>query len=161
MNIARRVVNGIVAGAAGTLAMDALLYARYRKGGGEQGPLAWETAEGADSWDGASAPAQVARKLASYGGVDLPATSVRTVTNAMHWAYGSNWGSLLGVAGAKGLRAGVVLGVGVFGFDYVTLPLMGIYKPIWEYDTQVLWNDLSAHLVFGVVTGVVAEALAD
>lgn len=42
---------GALAGAVGTAAMDALWFARYRRGGGQQGPLAWETAEGVDSWD--------------------------------------------------------------------------------------------------------------
>ncbi|MFN2462728.1 MAG: hypothetical protein ABR573_02350 [Candidatus Dormibacteria bacterium] len=154
-------LRGVVAGAAGTLAMDALLYARYRAGGGAQGPVAWETAEGASNWDDAAAPAQAARKLAGAVGLDLPADSVRTVTNAMHWGYGTSWGVLLGALGGKGLRAGAALGAGVWAFDYVTLPLMDLYKPIWEYDTDTLWKDLSAHLVYGAVTGAVAEALAD
>ncbi|MFN2466413.1 MAG: hypothetical protein ABR598_09145 [Candidatus Dormibacteria bacterium] len=156
-----RLLRGIVAGTAGTLAMDVLLYARYRKGGGEQGPLAWETAEGTEDWDGAGAPAQAARKLAGMAGIDLPASSVRTVTNAMHWVYGASWGACLALGGAKGLRAGLLLGAGVWGFDYVSLPLLGVYKPIWEYDTQTLWDDLSAHLAFGLATGLVAEMLAD
>ncbi len=156
-----RLIRGMLAGTAGTLAMDLLLYARYRKGGGEQDPLSWETAAGSNDWDKAAAPAQAARKLAATAGVDLPASSVRTVTNAMHWTYGTGWGALLGLTGADGLRAGLLLGAGVRGFDYVSLPVLGVYKPIWEYDTETLWNDLSAHLVFGVVTGVVAEALSD
>ncbi|MGI8607800.1 MAG: hypothetical protein ACR2MY_01025 [Candidatus Dormibacteria bacterium] len=159
--VTRSVLAGVVAGAAGTLAMDALLYARYRSGGGEQDALGWESAAGVDTWEGAPAPAQAARKLAGMAGVDLPDTSVRTVTNVMHWAYGTNWGALLGAMGARGVRPGVLLGAGVWIFDYVSLPLLGVYKPIWEYDTNTLWKDLSAHLVYGVVTGMVAEALAD
>jgi hypothetical protein len=30
--------------------------------------------------------------------------------------------------------------------------LAGVYKPIWEYDARTLLDDLSGHMVFGVVT---------
>jgi len=25
--------------------------------------------------------------------------------------------------------------------------MLGVYKPIWEYDARTIWQDLSAHLV--------------
>ncbi|GAC1578010.1 MAG: hypothetical protein NVS3B24_09810 [Candidatus Dormibacteria bacterium] len=157
----RNVVNGVLAGAAGTVAMDALWYARYRRGGGEQDPFSWETAAGVEGWDKAPAPAQAAKKLADLAGVDVPDTRVRSVTNFMHWAYGSAWGALAGAIGGRGIRPGAALGLGVWGSSYVMLPALGVYKQVWEYDTETLWKDLSAHLVYGVVTGVVLEALAD
>jgi hypothetical protein len=36
----------------------------------------------------------------------------------------------------------------------------GVYKPMWEYPLDVLWKDLSAHLVFGLGTGLAFRALA-
>ena len=42
-----------------------------------------------------------------------------------------------------------MLGVLCFLTGYVTLPIAGIYKPIWSYDVKTLWQDLSAHLVYG------------
>ena len=36
---------------------------------------------------------------------------------------------------------------------YAVLPLVGVYEPIWKYDARTLADDLSAHFVFGVVTG--------
>jgi len=32
---------------------------------------------------------------------------------------------------------------------YVVLPLVKLYKPIWEYDGKTLAKDLSAYLTFG------------
>ena len=45
------VVRGLVAGAAGTGAMDALLYARYRRGHGKEGFEPWESSADLDSWE--------------------------------------------------------------------------------------------------------------
>jgi hypothetical protein len=44
--------------------------------------------------------------------------------------------------------------------DYVVLPLMGIYKPIWQYDARTLADDLSAHLVFGATTAAAFRLLS-
>ena len=41
------------------------------------------------------------------------------------------------------------------------LPLLGVYKPIWEYDLETLRKDLSAHLVFGTATAAAFCLLAD
>lgn len=160
----RSIAAGAVAGAAGTVAMDLLLYARYRSGGGKQDPLGWETAAGVQGWDTAPAPAKVARKMAHVLGYELPDHAVRSVTNLMHWGYGTGWGTLLGAARAGGVGGGpargAIFGGIVWGFDYVALPAMGIYQPIWEYDAEILWKDLSAHLVYGAVAGTIEEVLA-
>jgi hypothetical protein len=42
----------------------------------------------------------------------------------------------------------------------VVLPLAGVYKPIWEYDVPTLWQDLSAHLVYGLGTAVTFRKMA-
>jgi hypothetical protein len=48
-------VAGLLAGAVGTVSMDAVRYARYRRAGGKDSPLAWEFGPVA-SWDQASDP---------------------------------------------------------------------------------------------------------
>jgi hypothetical protein len=40
----------------------------------------------------------------------------------------------------------------VWAAGYAVLPALGVYRPIWEYDLETLWKDLSAHLVFGLAT---------
>jgi hypothetical protein len=50
---------GLVAGAVGTLTMDVVLYARYRRGGGKRDFPTWEFSADNSSWDEAPAAAQV------------------------------------------------------------------------------------------------------
>ena len=155
---------GTVAGAVGTAAMDLVWYSRYRRGGGEQGPLAWETAQGVDTWDDAPAPGQVGRRLVEgFTQRPLPDSSARTATNVMHWLTGLVWGAQFGiVAGSRPTRRsalGLLWGPVVWLAGYLLLPLAKLYKPIWEYDDTTLAKDLSAHLVYGAATGLAFGAL--
>jgi hypothetical protein len=157
------VVRGAIAGAIGTVAMDAFLYARYRRGGGEQRPLAWEFT-GPSTWTDVSAPAQVGRRL--YEGFrqrPLDERYARLTNNVMHWGYGISWGTALGiVAGSmrrRPLLLGPAFGATVWASSYVTLPLAGLYKPIWRYSIRELAPDLSAHLTYGTVTEGVLRVL--
>jgi len=150
------VVRGAVAGAVGTVAMDAFWYVRYRTGGGEDQPLTWEFG-GPSRWDSVSAPAQVGRRL--YEGFTrrpLDERWARLTNNVMHWGYGVAWGSALGVlAGSlprRRLLEGPVFGASVWASSYVVLPLAGLYKPIWRYSVGELAPDLAAHLIYGTVT---------
>lgn len=151
------IARGLVAGAVGTAAMDALLYARYRRGGGEQGPADWETSAGLSAWEDAPAPAQVGRRLVEgLFPVELEPGRARLVNNVTHWAYGMLGGAQLGVVAPSLPRLrvlhGIPFGASVWGAGYVVLPAMKLYKPIWEYDAKTLANDLSAHLVYGLAT---------
>ncbi len=148
---------GVLAGAAGTVAMDLLMYRRYRAGGGAQPLGEWEFSAGLEGWDGAPAPAQVGRRLVEgLFQVKVDRRWARLTSNVMHWGYGLMWGAQYGlVAGSlRGLRPGygLVLGPVVFGSGYVVLPLAKLYKPIWEYDRSTLAKDFTAHLAYGVVT---------
>jgi hypothetical protein len=147
---------GAAAGAVGTVAMDGFWYARYRAQGGDDPPLAWEFG-GPSDWDHVSAPAQVGRRL--YEGVlhrPLEARWARLANNVMHWSYGIAWGTAFGLAGASLQRTrawhGALFGTGVWASDYVSLPLIGIYKPVWEYSVKDLAPDVVAHVVYGVAT---------
>lgn len=154
---------GIVAGAVGTLAMDLLWYKRYRDGGGHQAFGPWETAEGTTSYEDAAAPARTALVMAEKAGITLPDASARAATNVVHWVTGLAWGRTHGVVAATtGIRhpaLGLATGVVAWGTSYAVLAPLGIYKPIWEYDVETLWKDLSAHLVYGATVGVVYRLL--
>jgi hypothetical protein len=92
---------GLLAGAAGTLAIDTLLFARYRRGGGACPFGVWEFSVGLDDWADAPAPAQVGRRLVE--GItqrELSARRVALVSNLTHWSYAA----LAGVATAAALR---------------------------------------------------------
>jgi hypothetical protein len=145
--------------------MDLLWYYRYRRGGGESGFIDWEFRSAPTSWESAPAPAQVGRIIARTAlGHDIPIEDAGPLTTVMHWGYGTSWGAVFGIArdvteNTPGPLAGLAFGTLVFGSDYVTLPLLGVYKPIWEYDATVLGDDLTAHLVFGVVTAMTTQLL--
>lgn len=156
---------GIVAGAVGTLAMDAVWFVRYRRGGGEGNFISWEFSSGLCSWEDAPAPAQVGKRLVE--GLfrrELPPQRVPLVNNITHWAYGILGGALYGlVAGsleAPRIWYGLPFGASVWAAGYAILPAARLYKPIWEYDAETLAKDLSAHLVYGLATSTTMGVLS-
>ena len=156
---------GLAAGAVGTLAMDLLLYARYRRGGGKQHFFAWEFSSGLSSWDEAPVPGQVAKRL--FEGLfqkKLPPRRAELVSNIMHWAYGMLNGALYGIAaeslGQPRAWYGLPFGAGIWAVDYAVLPAAGLYKPIQDYDHETLAKDLTAHLVYGTATAAALRLLS-
>lgn len=164
MSIWRQAISGIAAGLAATAAMDLLWYRRYRAGGGDDDFATWEFSSEATTFDeDAPAPARVGKRLAGLFGVDLPDSSVAATNNVVHWATGAGWGTLAGLGAAASplpqLAIGVATGVTAWGTSYAALGAEGIYEPITSYDGETLWQDLSAHLVFGTTVGVALTAL--
>lgn len=151
------ITRGAAAGVAGTAAMDLLWYSRYKRGGGEQALMSWEFAEGLETWDQASAPGQVGKQVfEKLLGSELPDRRARITTNFVHWATGLGWGALYGIAAGSKRRhwaGGLFFGFVAWLASYAILGPLKLYKPIWEYDAKSLGQDLSAHLVFGAVTG--------
>jgi hypothetical protein len=160
-SLLRRGALGALAGVVGTVAMDLVWYRRARQDGSEQAFLEWEVVRDLQSWDDAPAPGRMGRKIvAAVTHEDPPPSRAAVISNVMHWAYGTTWGALFALAfPRRPLWAGPALGAFVWSSDYVTLPLAGVYEPIWKYDVPTLWKDLSAHLVFGAATDVAARVL--
>jgi hypothetical protein len=157
MSVGGAVACGVAASAVGTLAMDLLLYGRYRKGGGESTFPSWESSAGLDAWDDAPAPAKVGKRLLeTVTRRELSAHHARLVNNVTHWGYGLLAGAQYGIL-VRSLRStspiyGLPFGAGVWATGYAVLPAFGVYRPIWEYDLETLGKDLGAHLVFGAAT---------
>ena len=152
------VVAGLAAGAVGTVCMDTLRYVRYRRAGGKDSPLRWEFAP-VDSWEKAPDPGQIGKRLIEgFTQRELSDRWAWPVSTVMHWGYGSGAGMVYGVLAGSLRRPpavyGVPFGAAVFASDYVTLPIAGLYQPIWKYNAKILWEDLSAHLAYGTGTGV-------
>jgi hypothetical protein len=157
--------NGALAGIVGTAAMDTLWYWRYRRGGGQDGPLAWELSAGTESYDEAGAPAQVGKRLVEgLTQTELSPSTARHMNNAVHWATGIGWGTLHGLLagsaskrrpGRYGLRTGTL----AWTASYALLAPAKLYKPMWKYPPSVLGKDLSAHVVYGLATGVAFRVL--
>jgi hypothetical protein len=159
------VAGGLLAGAVGTVCLDAVQYLKYRRKGGTEGPLAWEFAPVA-TWDQAPAPGQVARRvIEGFTERKLPDRWAFPVSTTMHWAYGLSAAALYGIVAGSLRRPhpayGLPFGAAVWAAGYVILPEGGLYKPIWEYDAKTLAWDLSAHLAYGAGTGVTFWLLAD
>ncbi|MER6080369.1 hypothetical protein [Streptomyces sp. NPDC001833] len=151
------VIDGIVAGAAGTVCMDATRYLRYRRTGGTENPKEWEFAP-VEGWDEAPDPGKVAKRvLEGFTQREIPDRWAWLTSTVMHWSYGSVWGALYGIAAGSVRRPnpllGIPFGAAVWASAYLTLPQAGLYQPIWKYSPKTLAEDLSAHLVFGLGAG--------
>jgi hypothetical protein len=159
------VARGLVAGAAGTAAMDALWFTRYRRGGGTSTFADWEFSSGLSDWNEAPAPAQVGKRLVE--GLferTLPPQRAALTSNITHWAYGMLGGVQYGIV-AESLRVpriryGVPFGATVWAAGYAVLPAAKLYKPIWQYDRTTLAKDLSAHLVYGLGSAAALRVLS-
>lgn len=159
------VARGIVAGAAGTAAMDTLLYTRYRRGGGTSRLEQWEFSADVTSWEQAPAPALMGKRLVKgLFGIELAPTRARLVNNVMHWGYGIANGVQYGIVAQSlktpRIRYGLAFGATVWAGDYVILPAAKLYQPIWRYDRKTLADDLSAHLVYGLGTATTLQLLS-
>ena len=162
----RALARGIAAGVVGTLAMDLVWFSRYRRGGGEDGFLDWEFSRGLASWEDAGPPAQIGKRLfEALFARELAGERAGVVNDVMHWSYGLFWAAQYALVAPSlrvppGPRAGIAFGTVVWASDYVVLPLAKVYEPIWRYDARTLADDLSAHLVYGVVTATTYRVLS-
>jgi len=137
--------------------MDLVWFGRFRRDGGQQGLYEWETGKGITGWDGASDPGKVGqwilRKIVRH---DINDDWARSMSNIMHWSTGMAWGAAFGCLAVTVPRFrpeyGLLLGPTAWLSSYAILPLVKVYKPIWQYDTRTLERDLKAHMAFGLVT---------
>jgi hypothetical protein len=91
------IVGGLLAGAIGTVSMDTVRYVKYRRGGGQDSPLAWEFGP-VDSWEQAPDPGQVTKRLIEgFTQREIPDRWAWLTSTLTHWAYGSAAGALYGV----------------------------------------------------------------
>jgi hypothetical protein len=165
MRVRDSIAHGLIAGTLGMAAFDAWLFARYRQGGGDDGFVDWETSAGLSSWDDAPAPALLGKRVVErVTGRELAPTHARLVNTVMHWGYGIGNGVQYGIVAGRlqkpRIRYGLPFGATVWGSDYVILPILKLYQPIWRYDRKTLAADLSAHLVYGLATATAFRLLS-
>ncbi len=149
------VARGLAAGVVGTGFMTAWqeLAAKLKSASQDSDPVPRQPSE--DPWEEASAPAKVAKRIGE--GVFHKQVSpelIPLLTNAMHWGYGTGWGTVYGLTAGSarrspGLTAGVAFGTVVWLMSYVQLVPMGLYDAPWKTPPQELALDLSYHLVYG------------
>ncbi len=134
---------GAAAGVAGTAVMTAAQTAYMKATGGEA----------------SSTPAEVAKRIVE--GVlhrEVPEERMDLLNNAMHWFYGTSWGTIYGLAAGSrapdsALRSGLGFGFVVWGASLVQLPAMKLAPPIWETPPATIAPDLGFHLAYGAGVG--------
>lgn len=150
---------GLLAGIAGTAVMTGLqlLTQKLQNGGAGDKPP--------ETWSDAPAPAQVAEKTAETVGTTLPLEQAPAIGNAVHWLYGTLWGTAYGLAkrgfdGVGFAPAGAGFGTAVWAASYAQLVPLGIYKPPWRYPAKELALDVSYHLAYGVTVAATYKTLS-
>ena len=144
------VVKGVLAGAAGTAVMTGSQLGYYK----------------AMDVQPSDTPAQVGKRVIE--GVlhrgPVPEDKMETLNNAMHWAYGTSWGVLYGLAAGtskpRALRGGLLFGAVVWGASLIHLPAMKLSPPIWESDPKSLAPDVGFHVVYGVAVATAYKTLS-
>ncbi len=150
------VARGLVAGLAGTVAMTGYQLAVAKLRGQEN--------KKPHRWADAPVPAQLAKRV-SEGVFEHKVTlkDAPKLTNLVHYAYGTGWGAVYGLAQgtlhAPTLAHGLGFGTAVWGTAYAVLPPTGLYEPPWRYPVKELALDLSYHLVYGVAVAGAYRAL--
>lgn len=133
---------GLMAGVAGTVAMDAFWRADAKL-------------TGRQSSGDEDATAKVAADLLRKTGIRVPSRATRRAAGQIvHWGYGAGWGALVGLGRSRALPAdfgwGLPLGAGLWAIgDEWTLYWLGYAKHPREYPLRIHLESLAAHLVYG------------
>lgn len=87
-----------------------------------------------------------------------------TFANAIHWQYGTGWGSVRGLidfAGLLGFPAVLAFLTAVWGTELVMLPAMGVTKPAWTWSRKEVAIDALHHVVYALATSLAFSWLED
>jgi len=144
------VARGLAAGAIGTAVMTAGQTAYYKITGAE----------------GSMTPAEVAKRIIE--GVlhrEVTDDQMQTLNNAMHWFYGTSWGTVYGIAAGdrsspSALKGGLAFGTAVWAASLVHLPVMKLSPPIWEMPPSAIAPDWGFHALYGLGVAAAYRALA-
>lgn len=139
------VTRGMIAGAAGTIAMT----------------LSERLEMSISGREASQVPGQVGASL--FPGKDPESTShVEQFNSPVHWAHGISMGAvrgLLDVAGLQGPAASATHFALVWGGDAALYRALGVADVPWRWDADELTSDLLHKGIYAAVTGVVYDAL--
>lgn len=155
MRILRSVVIGAVAGAVGTVALNATTYADMALRGRPS----------------SSVPSQVVERLAGKLGVELSGEDETTQNRKSSLGALSGYAVGLGVGSAYGLvrpllgevsvpRAGAALGLAAMAGSDVPAAALGVTNPA-EWGASSWASDIVPHLAYGVVAAAAYEAFGE
>lgn len=147
----------LVAGVVATKATEGIQQALYR--------LTPENARKREEQVRPGPPPRIAaQKTAAQVGVDLGGERLDKISMAVHYGLGLAWGPVYGFlrhfSGMQPLGAGVATGAMMsLIVDEALTPALGYSAPSRDYPTATHIRGLVAHLLFGLVVGLSAEAL--
>ena len=152
-------VKGAIAGAAGVWLMDLVSTAMY-----EQEPEATKKQEEAARIEGKDPASVAATRLAHAAGINPTPEQEGTAATVIHYALGVVPGALYGVLrpklGDSRAACGLAYGLALFLLNDEALgPALGLANAPTAYPWQAHARGLTAHLVLGVATDALLNAL--
>jgi hypothetical protein len=155
MGLSTRLGHGLIAGAAGTMALDAVTYADMLLRGRPSSAL----------------PAEAAAKLAKRVGIDLQGDDDKTSARreGLGALLGYATGAAVGVAGAVVLGGGrrgsllgraLVLGASAMAASMIPMTAEGLTDPR-QWGLEGWLSDIVPHAAYGVATAAALRALPD
>ena len=105
-------------------------------------------------------PAEVASKVLGVEPVNEEKKS--TLSQQVHWAYGTAWGAFRGILGAaciKGWPASAIHFVAIWGAAMVVQTKLGGAPPVQKWDTKTIVTGGIHHAVYAAATGLVYDAI--
>ncbi|GHA55339.1 hypothetical protein [Pontibacter akesuensis] len=110
--------------------------------------------------DASNTPYKAAKKV--FGVKAKDKESKKTISNLMHFVYGSSWGiprALMAEFGTKGTTGTFIHFAAVWGTELVLLPSLHVAKPVTEWKPKAISEDILFHSIYAVATGLAADAL--
>ena len=160
----RRYVAGLIAGAAGTAAMGLYQKALHKSNGRPQGHTEHDMSViGRKHGEGESATAALGRIIYEKVRHKQPGPGIKgKLSNAVHWAYGTEMGGTYGLLHPRSLKlnllGGLAYGAGLWVLgDELAVPLLGLAEGPKAYAGRLHAETLGAHLVYGVTTAAASE----
>ena len=155
------IAKGTIAGVAGTALMTAYQEAAARARGGS---AVAESLKEPRTWAEAPASARIAKKVSeSVLGKRVTKRQAPLIGNVGSWSYGASLGAAYGLAasrvGTNPILQGLAFGTAAWGAAHAALTPLGLYDLPWRAPRSDLAVELSSHLVYGVGTAAVYEAL--
>lgn len=147
--------SGLLAGAAGATALNAVTYAQ-------------QAVQGTPS---SATPDQAAQAVAQAAGVDVPGDAdskqnrLEGLGPLSGFAVGLGVGALAGLLRARGVRlpalvAAAAVGLGAMGISDATMAALGITDPR-SWTASSVAQDAAPHLVYGAVTVLALRRMLD
>jgi hypothetical protein len=86
----------------------------------------------------------------------------KTLSQEVHWIYGSNWGiarSVISATGLKGFPATLAHFAAILGTALVMEPALDVAPPVTEWKPKTLAIDALHHAIYATVAGLVYDAI--